>query len=191
MINSRIRVLQVNLNRSAPATESALQLAIELKIDLVIVQEPWTIPKPRDVTDYLTTRSVNHPSFTQILPASLVHRPRTLVYIARGFKPTVNIASDSPLDPDIIAIDITEGNSKIHLLNIYNEADQGDSNTNTLERHLYTRDIKESSIVLGDFNTHHPWWDPLARPSEGSDTLAVTAGNSGHHAEMPEPEILI
>ena len=40
MISSNIRVLQVNLNRSAPATESALQLAIELNIDLVIVQEP-------------------------------------------------------------------------------------------------------------------------------------------------------
>jgi hypothetical protein len=40
MISSSIRVLQVNLNRSAPATESALQIAIELKIDLIIVQEP-------------------------------------------------------------------------------------------------------------------------------------------------------
>jgi len=40
MISSSTRVLQVNLNRSAQAIESALQIAVELKIDLVIVQEP-------------------------------------------------------------------------------------------------------------------------------------------------------
>ena len=45
MISSSLRVLQVNLNTSAVATESALQVAIELKIDLLVVQEPWVIPR--------------------------------------------------------------------------------------------------------------------------------------------------
>jgi hypothetical protein len=96
MISSSIRVLQVNLNRSSPATESALQIAVELKIDLVIVQEPWLIPRPPNTMNYSNTRSVLHPSFTQILPADLTYRPRTLVYIARNFKPLVTIASSSP-----------------------------------------------------------------------------------------------
>ena len=43
MISSNIRILQVNLNRSSLATESALQIAIELKVDLLVVQEPWLI----------------------------------------------------------------------------------------------------------------------------------------------------
>jgi hypothetical protein len=40
MISTSFKVLQVNLNRSAVATESALQLAIELNVDLIVVQEP-------------------------------------------------------------------------------------------------------------------------------------------------------
>jgi hypothetical protein len=43
MNSSNIRVLQVNLNRSAAATESALQIAIKLQIDLLVIQEPWVI----------------------------------------------------------------------------------------------------------------------------------------------------
>ena len=39
MINSSIKILQVNVNRSSAATESALQLAVELKIDLLVIQE--------------------------------------------------------------------------------------------------------------------------------------------------------
>ena len=109
MINSNIRVLQINLNRSAPATESALQIAIELKIDLVIVQEPWLTPRPPDTTNYSNTRSVLHPSFLQILPADLTYRPRTLVYIARSFKLLVTITSSSPWDSDLLVIDIIKG----------------------------------------------------------------------------------
>ena len=114
----------MNLNHSSPATESALQVAIELKIDLIIVQEPWVPIRPSDATDYSNTRSVLHPSFSQILPADLTYRPRTLVYVARSFKPLVTIASSSPQDSDLLVIDIIEGQSKIQLLNIYNEEDQ-------------------------------------------------------------------
>ena len=52
MISSSTRVLQVNLNRSAPATESALQIAVELKIDIVVVQEPWILLPNPQLDDY-------------------------------------------------------------------------------------------------------------------------------------------
>ena len=157
MISSNIRVLQVNLNHSQPATESALQLAIELKIDLVIVQEPWLLTRPPEATDYSNTRSVLHPSFLQILPADLTYRPRTLAYVVRGFKPLVTIASSSPRDPDLLVIDVIEGQSKIQLLNIYNEKDQAETGLYTLERCLFARELQPNSLLLGDFNTHHPW----------------------------------
>ena len=56
MISSSIKVLQVNLNKSALATESALQVAIKLRADLVVVQEPYII-----LGDL--PRLINHPSF--------------------------------------------------------------------------------------------------------------------------------
>jgi hypothetical protein len=43
MLEYPTKILQVNLNRNQQATESALQLAIELEIDLLLVQEPWII----------------------------------------------------------------------------------------------------------------------------------------------------
>ena len=156
MISSSLKILQINLNRSATATESALQLATELKIDLLVVQEPWTTPKNQGQNDYFDTRSILHPSYIQILPADLRFRPRTLVYVATSCKAIVTISSSSPKDPDLLIIDIIEGKSKIQLLNIYNKIDQAGTGLNTLKRCLYKLALLPSTVLLGDFNTHHP-----------------------------------
>ena len=165
--SSSLKVLQVNLNRSALATESVLQVAVELGVGLVVVQEPWVIIPDQD---YTKARSVLHPSFIQLLPLGL-YRPRTLVYIAKELNSRVNISPTSPRDPDLLAIDILVGKSKIQLVNIYNEADQLGLGPSTLPRCLYTRQLAPSSIVLGDFNIHHPWWNPLATTSLGANEL--------------------
>jgi hypothetical protein len=163
MLGSSIKILQVNLNRSAPATESALETAIELKADLLVIQEPW-------VTDD-NTRSIAHQSFTQILPPDNNLRPRTLIYVSKAFRPLVSLAISSPKDPDLLAIDIIEGNAKIQLLNVYNEADQARLGPKTLERCLFQQLLSPYTVLLGDFNTHHPWWDPLAKKTQGADQL--------------------
>src|SRR5437667_7955458 len=100
MISSSTRVLQVNLNRSAQATESALQIAVELKINLVVVQEPWILCDSKQLNQS-NTWSILHQSFVQILPKSDILRPRTLVYVSRSFGPLVSISASSPPDPDL------------------------------------------------------------------------------------------
>ena len=157
MISSNTKVLQVNLNKSAAATESALQLAIELKVDIIVVQEPWLVQLADNELDYSTTRSIAHSAFLQILPADLSFRPRTLVYVAKSYRPIATIASTSPRDSDMLAVDIEEGTSKLQLLNIYNESDQARLGPKTLERCLYSRTLQPSTILLSDFNTHYPW----------------------------------
>ena len=149
MLSSSIKILQVNLNRSAPATESALETAIELKVDLIVIQEPW-------VTED-NSRSIAHQSFSQILPPDTNLRPRTLVYVSKAFRPSLSLAISSPKDPDLMTIDILEGNSKIQLLNVYNEADQAGVGPKTLERCLFHQELSPNTVLLGDFNTHHPW----------------------------------
>ena len=106
MISNSLKVLQVNLNRSSIATESALQIAIELGVDLVAVQEPYIL------LNNSLPRSINHPGFIQILPADVSPRPRVLVYIARSTstKLLVSRAGSSPQDSDALIIDIIEGN---------------------------------------------------------------------------------
>src|SRR5271156_3885936 len=172
MISSSVRILQVNLNRNDVATESALQIATELGVDLIVVQEPW-LTKVSEPPDYTNTRSILHQGFTQILPHLPAQhlRPRTLVYVSKDFHPLVSRANSSPQDPDLLVIDVTEGNTKIQIVNVYNEKDQSGTGLKTLPRRLYHQPLHPDSIVLGDFNTHHPWWDPLARKGQGADDL--------------------
>ncbi|KIM94776.1 hypothetical protein OIDMADRAFT_45689 [Oidiodendron maius Zn] len=151
MLSSSLKILQVNLNRSGPATESALQTAIELRADLIVVQEPWVI---RD-----NTRSIAHQSFTQILPLSNGLRPRTLVYLSKAFRPLVSLATTSPKDPDLLVVDIQEGSTKIQLLNVYNKADQVREGLRTLDRCLLRRHLSSNT------------WDQLAQESPGADQL--------------------
>src|SRR5882757_5124282 len=173
-MNSRdIKVLQINLNRSQFATESTLQYAVENKVDIILVQEPWLYNKD---DDYTNTRSINHQGFIQLKPKSTLLRPRTLAYIAKNQGFDINISSLSPNDPDLLIIDITSGQLDCQLVNIYNESDQGNSRLKTLERVLYplfaTNIISPNTIILGDFNLHHIWWDPLiSRESPGASDL--------------------
>jgi hypothetical protein len=178
-MNKPIRVLQVNLNRSAPATESTFEIAIELNIDIIAVQEPWVFPPINN--DYTKTRSVIHQSFTQILPIHGPLRPRTLYYISKNLGPETStaLASNSPQDPDCLIIDIQNRGTKIQLINIYNEKDLGGSGVHTLNRGVIPAPLSQNSIILGDFNTHHPWWDPLAPKSPTADALVewITENN--------------
>ena len=93
MSYNTLKVLQINLNRSAAATESALDLAIGLNVDIIAVQEPWVFPNPDG--DFIITRLVIHQGFTQILLKHGSLRPRTLFYISKALS-FINIAVESP-----------------------------------------------------------------------------------------------
>ena len=51
--------------------------------------------------------------------------------MSKAFRPLVGLAIGSPNDPDLLAIDIIEGNAKIQLLNVYNEADRKSTRLNS------------------------------------------------------------
>jgi hypothetical protein len=174
MISTSLRILQINLNRSLPATESALQTAIELKIDILLVQEPWitTSTTSTGTKDFTTARSVNHQSFVQILPKHLDLRPRTLVYVLRSNTSILaSLATTSPEDPDVLVVDILEGQNKVQLVNIYNQDNY--LQQKTTDRWLYSYRLQPDSIIAGDFNTHHPWWDPLTTTTSSNAELLV------------------
>jgi hypothetical protein len=179
MSGKPIRILQINLNRSAPATESTFETALELNIDIIAVQEPWVFPAANN--DYTNTRSIIHQGFTQVLPNHGLLRPRTLCYISKNLAPGIStsLASTSPRDPDCLIIDIQNRGTKIQLINIYNEKDLSGSRVYTLKRGVIPAPLSQNSIILGDFNIHHPWWDPLARKSPLADDLVewITVNN--------------
>ena len=104
-----LRILQANLNRDARATESALQLAVELSVDLVVIQEPRIITHRKH--DYTDCRSVNHPSFSQLLPQHVpTHlRPRVMLYVSRFLNAQVNPITTHDQDPDIQIVNVKGG----------------------------------------------------------------------------------
>ena len=112
-----LKVLQINVNRNSPATESALDLAIKVEAKIVAVQEPWL---PRG-SSYANTRSTAHQDFTQILPTpkDISLRPRVLFYIRKDLEVEVNpFISD---DNDFLAIKVIASISSFYIYNIYNE----------------------------------------------------------------------
>jgi len=58
-MSSYVKVLQVNMNRNSSTTENVLELAIELDIKVLVVQEPWVITGDNN-REY---RSIIYPSF--------------------------------------------------------------------------------------------------------------------------------
>ena len=130
MISSSIKILQANVNQSCLATESLLQLAIESKVDLILVQEPWIFNWEETFEEAFST---SYLSFTSILPKNLEYRPRTLAYIAKSFLPQVSLALSLPNNPDIQVLDIVQGNQKLQIVNIYNELDQGEIGPRTID----------------------------------------------------------
>lgn len=145
-------IIQVNLCKGTSATESALQSAIELKADIVLVQEPRIIQESEPSLAY---RSINHPAYIQLLPPYASSKPRVIAYIARDISHIASLALNSPNDPDILILELNFQELKFFIYNIYNQIDR--SGHDTLDRVLYTSiTLASKAIVLGDFNIHHP-----------------------------------
>ncbi|KAF7574010.1 hypothetical protein PtrM4_056330 [Pyrenophora tritici-repentis] len=123
-----IKILQANLNKSIQATESTLQLAVELRVDIIAVQEPWLTPTRNN--DYADTRSTSHAAYLQILPQSEPNlRPRVLFYISRTLLAETYLLEGFTSDPDAIALVVQKGNHKFNIFNLYNERGIGDIKT--------------------------------------------------------------
>lgn len=172
MFSKNINIIQVNLNRSLPATESVLQLAVEFNTSIIAVQEPCIVNSRElnRLNDYSEARSINHPGFIQVLPLHGKLRPRTMFYINRDCSLLTSISPSSPADPDCLLLDISEGNKKVQLINIYNQGGLGVNKEKTVSRFLYDYHPTLEYILLGDFNLHHPWWDPYNSPASVTES---------------------
>jgi Endonuclease-reverse transcriptase len=94
--------------------------------------------------------------------------------MSRLFTPSTSITTSSPVDPNVLIIDIIKSKHKIQLLNIYNKQNQQPGNSiSTIDRLFFNYTLYADSVLLGDFNTYYPWWDPLAKPSPRSEKLVT------------------
>ena len=148
-----IKVLQINTNKNQYETESALQRAIELNISILAIQEAWLTPRQLDQNDFLTCRSKKHPNFLQIFPHfPPILRPRTMLYISRQLGHKIELHNNSPQDPDLLVIDITDETGSITLINIYSQVRDYGPTLQALPHNIFGNN---SNLLLGDFNMHH------------------------------------
>ena len=79
-----------------------------------------------------------------------------IYYVSKNI--AASLSRDSPLDPDYISIDILN----LKLVNVYNNFSQNiklglNSTTSyTIYRDFFLDLIDSKTILLGDFNAHHP-----------------------------------
>ncbi|KAL5601298.1 uncharacterized protein BROUX77_005547 [Berkeleyomyces rouxiae] len=145
--------------------ETILEAAATGKADIVCIQEPYTIKLKAGY------RTLTQPGFTLVVPFNVRNleamplRPRVLTYVRQGLPFSVLFEfGDAESDIQTLRILASEPFS---LLNVYNERQltvqpvpETQPRPYTIERtNLLSRNIDTSTLLLGDFNLHHHWWN--------------------------------
>ncbi|EAA59752.1 hypothetical protein AN3544.2 [Aspergillus nidulans FGSC A4] len=143
---------------------TAHDLLLSFEADIILVQEPWT-----NTAKHLTK---THPQYQLFSPPTRwTARPRTLTYVQRDL-PAHSLPE--PISPDITTI-YTAG---LTIINIYRPpndpvAPAGAGSTPSTLSTLLGYAPPENTILAGDFNTRHPFWQP------DTESHAITPGATG------------
>src|SRR5215469_15765302 len=159
-MSSEIRFLQNNVNTKPDYMATCLEIGLELGTDFILFQEPYI----RDST------TISHPAYNVILPSSLSLsssssssssiRPQVAIF-HRKLSRFGYCQLDDRSSPDLLVIDILGSRiPNLQLINIYNEKSlEPGIDEYTIERALANLVPSKNSILGGDFNAHHPWWN--------------------------------
>jgi len=150
--------MQYNVNKSKTITDSILNDKSTKEFTLILTQEPPQLQHNRSPP--------THESWTLIEPTLKTDGPpRTAIYVNNRKLPPALFEHILILHRDITTIGIAPNppqTKPMLIINLYNSHEQ--TLPGTLHTHL-TRDIclqdYGAIIVAGDFNLHHPLWNPL------------------------------
>ena len=137
--SSKISILQHNTNKSQIIMQSCLEIAIELSIDFILIQESWIA---FDNNNNNAAYTISHSAYYCILPESINNiRPRVAIFARKLSKYKFCYRTDLISDFDIIIIDISESDiDTFQIINIYNEkslnTQSNNNNSYTVERSL-------------------------------------------------------
>ena len=155
---NRLRILQINLNKSEAAHLDLLNGPLGRDWDVVLIQEPH-------VTHFQTIRTPA--KFRQVYPAN---RGKEGTTVRSGIWVNAEIDTKSwktlkiPDTNDITAIQMTGQNGDLTIFNIYNDC-RNTKTEDALRKYLREnaneiwRGPDKHMLWCGDFNRHHPLWD--------------------------------
>ena len=154
----RIRILQINLNKSSSAHLDILNNTFSGQWDIVLLQEPH-------ITHFGNSRTPS--AFHLISPtsrATLDTPLRSIIWISSRMKTSSWKTINVPGSNNITAVQISGAFGCVSIFNIYNDGNHNDTLTTltdymtTNKSSLYDND-NDFILWCGDFNRHHPSWD--------------------------------
>jgi hypothetical protein len=118
-----------------------------------LLQEPYIANDNRG--------TVSHPAYTAIIPTPSENiRPRVAIFARKDTKYSYTARPDIINDPDLLILTISgRGVAPFQLINIYNEEGLGTNKDWTVKRSLQDIQPDLRTIICGDFNAHHSWWN--------------------------------
>jgi ribonuclease HI len=151
-----LTILQANVGRGATSHEIALSLAHDSLIDIILIQEPYIF------TDRKRRITKSHPVYESFTPLDdWETRPRVISYVRKGAG--LHATQLRPCSSrDLIFLQIqTRNTAPFTIANIYN-APTGSTDAGLAVNLLQStpHSLWRSAFLAGDFNLHHPNWDP-------------------------------
>src|SRR6266536_1811721 len=180
----KISIMQYNCARNTVNIHTCLEIGLERNIDFILVQELWIAQDNIYIISYTT--------YHTILSEFCDVRSRVAVFVKKDLIHQFCYRSDLYKDNDIIILDIL--NSEIpdfQIMNVYNEKSLKENcNDWTLNRILPHIKPQKYSIICGDFNAHHSWWNLDVSNSIRANEL-VQWLNQHQFELLNEPDISI
>jgi len=153
--NKHLKIMQYNVAKKREVMDSILNDITTKDYTLLMIQEHYHYRK----------NPLLHQSWTLIEPTLIRGTPpRTAIYVNNKRLPPASFEQIAISNGDIIAISIQSKSSHMKptlIMNIYNPHQQ--SIVTDLRHYLLQHiqlDDYETIIIAGDFNLHHPLWNP-------------------------------
>ena len=153
--NHELQILQNNLHQSLTGTHSILNHPDTKQYAILLLHEQHWIPK--------TKSSPTHPSWALYEPTITNNKkPRSSIYVNNNLLSAAQITHIQLPLMDITAIEVaTKDPHPMLIVNVYKPCDKNTIHElhDHLRKRLTTRKYT-TIIIAGDFNLHHPMWNP-------------------------------
>jgi ribonuclease HI/endonuclease/exonuclease/phosphatase family metal-dependent hydrolase len=155
---NKLRILQINLNKSEKAHLDILNEAVSQKYDIMLIQEPFTT-----VFNAIRTPA----NFRPVFPAHRIgnqDQVRSVIWVNKELDTKDWTELAVPDTNDVTAIQLGGPYGTISIFNIYNDCTHSRTEA-ALRRfvqdnaNLILATENHHMIWAGDFNRHHPLWD--------------------------------
>ncbi|TMI86169.1 MAG: hypothetical protein E6H10_00780 [Bacteroidetes bacterium] len=168
LVPDGLQILQNNVHKNKERTDSMLNNPDTKKYTVLLLQEPhWSEYKKSSPT---------HQAWMLFEPIIKDTQPRAAIYINKN----LNAAQIILPFPDVVAVQITTRDPKpMLIINVYKPCDE--NRTESLHRCIHAHlDMHKfgTIIIAGDFNLHHPLWNPNGYPrhdDEANDLVEMMA----------------